>query len=395
MEHDEVSQTGDIVGTLRYMAPERFHGEADARSDIYSLGLTLYELLTLRPAYEHSSPSVLMQRIADEQPVRPRAVNPAIPRDLETIVLKAIAREPAHRYASAEELADDLGRFLDDRPIRARRLGLGGTPLAVVAPQSGRGQPDRTCRRPARSGRRGRDRGLRANHPCQRRKSTEALAGQSQQREKAEAVSALTLEALDDIFEQYVPNRVAADAEPALGDSEGSAVRLAGATGAVERGRRPAGTHAGVLRSPGTRERRRRGTSPQGCRRQPPRGRYPSPLGTFRTGQGGLPQGNRGLRATPARDRRRSGDCHAKSRESTTSLATCIGRPAGRETADASMPRRWRFSIAVAGGTSRAAAASVRVGPDVLLSRPRTPAGSGSRPRIAGRRSRNNAVANR
>ena len=68
MEHDDVSQPGDVVGTLRYMAPERFQGVADARSDIYSLGLTLYELLTLRPAYDHSSPSVLMRRITEERP---------------------------------------------------------------------------------------------------------------------------------------------------------------------------------------------------------------------------------------------------------------------------------------------------------------------------------------
>ena len=122
MEHDDVSQTGDIVGTLRYMAPERFHGQADARSDIYSLGLTLYEMLTLRPAYEQSSPSVLMRRITEEPPLRPRAVNPAIPRDLETIVLKAIAREPDASLSRRRESWRTIWqRFLDDRPIRARR----------------------------------------------------------------------------------------------------------------------------------------------------------------------------------------------------------------------------------------------------------------------------------
>ena len=109
-----------------------------------------------------------MRRITEEQPVRPRAVNPAIPRDLETIVLKAIAREPAHRYASAEELADDLGRFLEDRPIRARRARRGRAALAMVAAQSDGGQPDRTCRRAARSGRRGGNRGLCANHARER-----------------------------------------------------------------------------------------------------------------------------------------------------------------------------------------------------------------------------------
>ena len=124
MEHDEVSQTGNIVGTLRYMAPERFRGEAEARSDVYSLGLSLYELITLPAAYEHSSPSDLLRRISEERVARPRAVNPEIPRDLETIVLKAMAREPSHRYGSAEDLTDDLTRFLEDRPICARRLSV-------------------------------------------------------------------------------------------------------------------------------------------------------------------------------------------------------------------------------------------------------------------------------
>ena len=122
MQDDSVSRTGDIVGTLRYMAPERFHGEADARSDIYSLGLTLYEMLALRPAYEASDASSLMRKISEEPPPRLASVAAGIPRDLETIVMKAVAREPAHRYQSAGELADDLRRFLEDRPIRARRV---------------------------------------------------------------------------------------------------------------------------------------------------------------------------------------------------------------------------------------------------------------------------------
>jgi WD40 repeat protein/serine/threonine protein kinase len=119
---DALTHTGDIVGTLRYMAPERFDGHADARSDIYALGLTLYEMLVLRPAQDETDRHRLMQQIVARDPIRPRRLNPAIPRDLETIVLKAAAREPAHRYATAMELAEDLGRFLDDRPIRARRL---------------------------------------------------------------------------------------------------------------------------------------------------------------------------------------------------------------------------------------------------------------------------------
>ena len=110
-----------MVGTLRYMAPEQFSGRADARSDIYSLGLTLYELLTLRPAFEANSRSSLIAKITHGEPPGPRKLNPAIPRDLETIVLKAMAREPRDRYATAGELARDLACFLEDRPIQARR----------------------------------------------------------------------------------------------------------------------------------------------------------------------------------------------------------------------------------------------------------------------------------
>ncbi len=123
-DHDDLTHTGDIVGTLRYMAPERFNGESDARSDLYSLGLTLYELLTLRPAFDETDRNKLIQQVIHEEPPRLRKLNPAVPRDLETIVLKAIARDPAQRYQSPTELADDLKRFVEDRPIRARRASV-------------------------------------------------------------------------------------------------------------------------------------------------------------------------------------------------------------------------------------------------------------------------------
>lgn len=122
MEHDNVSRTGDIVGTLRYMAPEQLLGTADARSDIYSLGLTLYELLTLKPAFDESQRKrSFLHDAGTLEPVRPRRSNPAIPRDLETIILKAIAAESNARYQTSDELSDDLQRFLEDRPIQARR----------------------------------------------------------------------------------------------------------------------------------------------------------------------------------------------------------------------------------------------------------------------------------
>lgn len=118
--HD-LTLTGDIVGTIRYMAPERFDGQGDVRSDIYSLGLTLYELLTHRPAFSDTDHHRLMKRVLSEDPPRPRKLRPDVPRDLETIVLKAIAREPYRRYQTARELAEDLNRFVKSKPIAARQ----------------------------------------------------------------------------------------------------------------------------------------------------------------------------------------------------------------------------------------------------------------------------------
>jgi tetratricopeptide (TPR) repeat protein len=105
------------------MAPERFAGRCDARSDVYALGLTLYELLALRPAYSAADRHELMRRVMNEEPERLRKLVPHLPRDLETIVEKAIGRDPAERYPTAAALAVDLQLFLDDRPIRARRAG--------------------------------------------------------------------------------------------------------------------------------------------------------------------------------------------------------------------------------------------------------------------------------
>lgn len=115
---------GDVVGTLRYMAPERFDGRSDPRADVYSLGLTLYELLTLRPAFEESDRGRLVAQVLHEEPRRPRKIDRLIPRDLETIVLKATAKDPGRRYQTAAEMAEDLRRLLADRPIRGRRTRL-------------------------------------------------------------------------------------------------------------------------------------------------------------------------------------------------------------------------------------------------------------------------------
>jgi serine/threonine protein kinase len=120
----QLTTTGDIVGTLRYMSPEQAlaqRGLLDQRTDIYSLGVTLYELLTLEPAFDGHDRQELLHQIASQEPRPPRRLNAALPADLETILLKAIAKDPAGRYQTAQEMADDLRRFLADEPIRARR----------------------------------------------------------------------------------------------------------------------------------------------------------------------------------------------------------------------------------------------------------------------------------
>jgi WD40 repeat protein/serine/threonine protein kinase len=118
----DLTHTGDILGTIRYMAPERFHGRCDPRSDIYALGLTLYELLAKQPAFGEADRGDLIKQVTESKPPGLRKLNRAIARDLATVVHKAIEHEPSHRYRRADELAEDLRRFLEDRPIAARRI---------------------------------------------------------------------------------------------------------------------------------------------------------------------------------------------------------------------------------------------------------------------------------
>jgi serine/threonine protein kinase/WD40 repeat protein/predicted Zn-dependent protease len=120
-----LTRTGDIVGTVRYMAPERFNGWSDPRSDVYSLGVTLYEMLALRPAFDASEHMRLMQQVVHEEPPPLRRIDPHVPRDLETVIARAIDKEPSRRYQTAGEFADDMQRFLEDRPVLARRAGVG------------------------------------------------------------------------------------------------------------------------------------------------------------------------------------------------------------------------------------------------------------------------------
>lgn len=135
-----------LLGTPRYMSPEQARtGPIDGRTDVYSLGATLYELLTLRPPFEGQTAAELVEQIRDRDPAPPRQFDRRIPRDLETIVLKALAKRPADRYASALELAEDLERFLHREPVLARRISPlgrawryacrhpGGTAISTVA----------------------------------------------------------------------------------------------------------------------------------------------------------------------------------------------------------------------------------------------------------------------
>lgn len=188
IEFDSQTQTGHLVGTLRYMAPEQFADAVDERSDIYSLGITLCEMLTARPAFASVNRAQLMRQITHGELTPPRRTNPEVPRDLETVVLKATAVDPSHRYQTAAELADDLERFADDLPIRARRV--------TAAERLWRWSK----RNPALA-------------------ATSALAAvllvmvaliaslgykaEKQQRERAEATSDLALDALDQVFDRF------------------------------------------------------------------------------------------------------------------------------------------------------------------------------------------------
>ncbi len=115
------TRDGSVVGTLLYMAPERFRGVSDARCDICSLGLTLYELLTLRPAFDGSSHDEIIRQISQGRIPAVRRFRPDVPRDLETIIMKAVEPDPDRRYQSAGDLAEDLKNFILDREIGARR----------------------------------------------------------------------------------------------------------------------------------------------------------------------------------------------------------------------------------------------------------------------------------
>ncbi len=124
LEQPGMTMTGEFIGSPLYMSPEQISGGAaqvDHRSDIYSLGATLYEWLTLQPPFPGETREEVIRKIMSDDPPPPRSLNPHTPTDLETICLKALSKAPHHRYASANEMAEDLRRFVRKEVIRARR----------------------------------------------------------------------------------------------------------------------------------------------------------------------------------------------------------------------------------------------------------------------------------
>lgn len=125
----DLTFTGQVLGSPNFMAPEQAEGRPQSvgpASDIYSLGALLYHLLTRQPPFQADSITTLLKQVVESEPVSPRLLNPSIPRDLETICLKCLQKEPLRRYVTAHELAQDLGRFLEERPIQARAVGPAG-----------------------------------------------------------------------------------------------------------------------------------------------------------------------------------------------------------------------------------------------------------------------------
>jgi tetratricopeptide (TPR) repeat protein/tRNA A-37 threonylcarbamoyl transferase component Bud32 len=122
-----LTREGQVLGTPAYMSPEQAAGDSTSngeRSDIYSLGATLYYLLTARPPFQAAGLNEILRQVMDVEPIRLRQLDPSLPRDLETICLKCLAKAPELRYSTAAAMGDDIKRWLNGEPIHARRSGI-------------------------------------------------------------------------------------------------------------------------------------------------------------------------------------------------------------------------------------------------------------------------------
>jgi serine/threonine-protein kinase len=125
---ENLTQTGAVMGTATYFSPEQAQGlPLDPRSDLYALGIVLYEMVAGRPPFQGDSPVAIAYKHVQEPPVSPRRINPDVPAPLEAIILTLLAKDPAHRYASAEELRADLRRFVEGHPVAAAAMAADAT----------------------------------------------------------------------------------------------------------------------------------------------------------------------------------------------------------------------------------------------------------------------------
>src|SRR6516165_2946352 len=156
---ESLTQTGAVMGTAAYFSPEQAEGKGvDARSDIYSLGVVLYEMAVGRPPFSGDSPVAVASKHVRDQPALPREVNPRVPVALEAVIMKAMAKDPSARYGSAEELRADLLRFAEGRPVEAGDPGLtsvmaaAGVSAAAAATTGMMSATGRTAAVPAAAG---------------------------------------------------------------------------------------------------------------------------------------------------------------------------------------------------------------------------------------------------